>query len=268
MANSTIWENLLAIQTAIYGREIRGAIHDSIEECYNNVVAGETLADTAAASATSAAGDAISAKQQALSAATTANNAANAAAQATTNANNAATYAANATTNANAARDAANTAAGVASNSINYFCGVYSTSGTYEVGDYCIQDNKLWRCLTAIPSGEAWTPSHWLETTVGHELKLNTPGTMTTDDIAESATKKYLPYVSGNSRYELASPLYTSELRCDMGTLGNDQSIGTKIADLSSGKEVKGSVTIDNTSYTLRTGTTGAAGYITFVLEE
>ena len=37
----------------------------------------------------------------------------------------------------------------------------YSTSTTYAVGDYCIRNGALYRCKTAIPTGEAWTSSHW-----------------------------------------------------------------------------------------------------------
>ena len=43
------------IKTAVYGIEVRDAIHDSIAECYDNAAAGQTLADTAAQSANAAA---------------------------------------------------------------------------------------------------------------------------------------------------------------------------------------------------------------------
>lgn len=43
------------IKTAVYGIEVRDAIHDSIAECYDNVAAGQTLAGTAAESANAAA---------------------------------------------------------------------------------------------------------------------------------------------------------------------------------------------------------------------
>lgn len=43
------------IKTAVYGIEVRDAIHDSIAECYDNVAAGQTLAGTAAESASAAA---------------------------------------------------------------------------------------------------------------------------------------------------------------------------------------------------------------------
>ncbi len=48
--------NLLnSIKTAIYGKEVRSAIHDSIEQCYSDTSTGKTLADTAAENANKAA---------------------------------------------------------------------------------------------------------------------------------------------------------------------------------------------------------------------
>ena len=37
----------------------------------------------------------------------------------------------------------------------------YSTSATYNVGDYVIYNGSLYRCNTAITTGEAWTAAHW-----------------------------------------------------------------------------------------------------------
>ena len=45
---------------------------------------------------------------------------------------------------------------------------VYSSSATYAVGDYCIHDNRLYRCIVAIASGEEWNAEHW-ETAVAME---------------------------------------------------------------------------------------------------
>lgn len=38
---------------------------------------------------------------------------------------------------------------------------IYSESGTYSVGDYVMREGKLYVCITAIPSSEAWNASHW-----------------------------------------------------------------------------------------------------------
>ena len=46
----------------------------------------------------------------------------------------------------------------------------YSTSNTYAVGDFCIHNSVLYRCTTAITTGESWTSGHWTATTVGDEI--------------------------------------------------------------------------------------------------
>lgn len=66
---STIEENLQKILTAVYGEEVRGAIHDSIAQCYSDTSEGKTLAEAAAEEATEAAGDASDAADEANSAA-------------------------------------------------------------------------------------------------------------------------------------------------------------------------------------------------------
>ena len=47
----------------------------------------------------------------------------------------------------------------------------YDNSKLYAVGDYCIYDNKLYRCITAIESAEAFNVGKWEQTTVGKEVK-------------------------------------------------------------------------------------------------
>ena len=47
----------------------------------------------------------------------------------------------------------------------------YDNSRSYAVGDYCIYDNKLYRCITAIESAEAFNIAKWEHTTVGKEVK-------------------------------------------------------------------------------------------------
>ena len=37
----------------------------------------------------------------------------------------------------------------------------YSPTRAYSVGAYCIYGNTLYKCTTAIPSGEAWNSAHW-----------------------------------------------------------------------------------------------------------
>ena len=46
----------------------------------------------------------------------------------------------------------------------------YSDASTYSVGDYCIENNTIYKCKTAINSPEEFNPSHWEETTIYKEL--------------------------------------------------------------------------------------------------
>lgn len=46
----------------------------------------------------------------------------------------------------------------------------YDPTSTYAVGDYCIYNNTLYRCNTAITTAEAWNSAHWTATTIAAEL--------------------------------------------------------------------------------------------------
>lgn len=47
---------------------------------------------------------------------------------------------------------------------------VYDPAGAYLVGDYCTYNGGLYRCKTAIPSGESWTGGHWARCDLGGEI--------------------------------------------------------------------------------------------------
>lgn len=46
----------------------------------------------------------------------------------------------------------------------------YNSSVSYAIGSYTLKDGLFYRCVTEIQNGETWTPSHWVEVTVGSEL--------------------------------------------------------------------------------------------------
>lgn len=46
----------------------------------------------------------------------------------------------------------------------------YSSSAVYPVGAYAWYDGSLYRCTTAITSGETWTAAHWTAASVGGDL--------------------------------------------------------------------------------------------------
>lgn len=110
-------QNLLdQILNAVYGEEVRGAIHDSIEQCYSDVSTAKTSADTAVSNANTAIANANVATASATSAATSANTAATAANDAADDANAAATAASTAAASATSAATSANSAATSATN--------------------------------------------------------------------------------------------------------------------------------------------------------
>ena len=123
---ATIAENLQAIKEAVYGEEVRGAIHDSISQCYEDVTASKTLADSSAAAAAEKAAladqkatAASTAAQAANTAASAANEKAELADQKAAAANTAASAANQKATAANTAASAANTAAANAEEKAN-----------------------------------------------------------------------------------------------------------------------------------------------------
>lgn len=98
-------ETLLAeILNAVYGEEVRGAIHDAIEECYDDVSTAKTVAEDATSAANAAASNAESKATLANTAATSANTAAT---NANTKASQADTAAASALSAASSATSAA-----------------------------------------------------------------------------------------------------------------------------------------------------------------
>lgn len=122
---SRISDLLQQIMDAVYGKDVRGAIHDSIEECYSDVSTAKTLAQDA-----------------------------------TTNANAAATTANTAAANANAAKDAANAAAASAGAALDYVATVEnssSASAAHTKGSNLIYDGVLYEAINDIAVGDTLT---------------------------------------------------------------------------------------------------------------
>ena len=74
--SSTIQNHLNNIKKAVYGADVRQAIHDSIQECYSDVSIAKTKADNAVENANAAATNAQNQANTANTAASTANQAA------------------------------------------------------------------------------------------------------------------------------------------------------------------------------------------------
>lgn len=70
----------------------------------------------------------------------------------------------------------------------------YSSSSAYAKGDYCIHNNTLYKCTTAIGSGgEAWNASHWSATKCDDELS-ELKGTLTHEAVTLTNTDSRLYY--------------------------------------------------------------------------
>lgn len=60
----------------------------------------------------------------------------------------------------------------------------YDDTSTYAVGDFCIYENTLYRCITAVTTAEEFDSTKWSATTVGDELdRLTKSGGIPTDSI-------------------------------------------------------------------------------------
>lgn len=60
----------------------------------------------------------------------------------------------------------------------------YDNTATYEIGDFCIYNNTLYRCTTAITVAEDFDNTHWTQTSVEEELDaLRKSGGIPTDSI-------------------------------------------------------------------------------------
>lgn len=51
----------------------------------------------------------------------------------------------------------------------------YSSSSTYDVGDFVIHEGLMYTCNTAISTAEAWNSSHWTQTSVNENMGGATP---------------------------------------------------------------------------------------------
>lgn len=127
---SRIEDLLHLISTAVYGIDMRAAIHDSIEECYDNVSDAKTIADSLLSTASNLVGDVTTAVQNAQAAAQSVENvgilANQAVTLATTAANNAQSVAdsvGDAVINANLAAQKANDAGDFAQSIANLLDG-------------------------------------------------------------------------------------------------------------------------------------------------
>lgn len=68
----------------------------------------------------------------------------------------------------------------------------YDSTHTYNVGDYCIYENALYKCNTASTTG-TWDSSKWDAVTVAHEVK----------ELTDGLKWKYLMTIGDNDTHSL-----------------------------------------------------------------
>lgn len=79
---------------------------------------------------------------------------------------------------------------------------VYSNQKTYVVGDYCIYNNVVYKCITPITTSEEFTVAKWEKTSISKELnQLNksVEKAITTDNIGSQSVKSATTSVTATS---------------------------------------------------------------------
>ena len=59
---------------------------------------------------------------------------------------------------------------------VNVLAPTYSSSETYEVGDYVVHSSRIYKCKTAITTAEAWTAAHWDEVVLTDAIQARVVG--------------------------------------------------------------------------------------------
>lgn len=197
---SSIQTYLNKILNTVYGRDVRNAIHDAIEICYDDVSSGKTIAETAAGNVNTAIDNATTATNAANSAATSANDAASSANSAATSANAAASDASDAATSANTAAGSANSAAASASNAASSATTAASNANSAAqraedaveaIGEISIDADAaisaVNRCNTAAENANTATTNANLATTAANTAADNADSKASAADTAANA---------------------------------------------------------------------------------
>ena len=76
----------------------------------------------------------------------------------------------------------------------------YSAAATYAVGDYCIYNNTLYKCITAINTPEEWDATKWESAQVSNVLRqLNSSLSDITSTLENTPQIIYISYTLNNS---------------------------------------------------------------------
>ncbi len=75
----------------------------------------------------------------------------------------------------------------------------YDATATYDVGDYVLYNDHLYRCTTAITTAEAWTAGHWTQIVLGDDVSdLNDALNLKMDEPSTAGTSGQVLTSDGN----------------------------------------------------------------------
>ncbi len=75
----------------------------------------------------------------------------------------------------------------------NIVASKYNPSSTYTVGQYCIYNDLMWKCTTAIETSENWEPNHWQQVSAGSEIT-NVNNALSSEDTFVNDTLSFVNY--------------------------------------------------------------------------
>lgn len=139
---------------------------------------------------------------------------------------------------------------------------VYSSSATYDVGEYVVYSDQLYRCITAITTAEAWTAAHWEAVVLADELEVANTALETKAEI-----DGYYDSMTVSNAEQLVSTVFVNdEEPYNFRTSGGSIDIGDRETDMLVGGTVAWNQLVS--SYTnIQITTTEENGIITITQE-
>ena len=103
----------------------------------------------------------------------------------------------------------------------------YSATNTYAVGDYCIHENALYKCKTAITTGEAFDSNKWVQTTCVTEFRgLNSNlDTLEYSDIAGGKNLLRYKFKQGHYSISTKTPILLKAGKYTISGMTNDDKL-------------------------------------------
>lgn len=106
----------------------------------------------------------------------------------------------------------------------------YDATSTYAVGDWCIYNGTLYQCNTAIPTAEAFDPTHWTAKKVVDELddKVDTSDFLATNlPIESGSATNTKDYIDSKFKYIVESGVLGALVSGTSGYVQIDTSVPT-----------------------------------------